>query len=189
MRQARKGLFQGFSLGPGARRAPSGFAMGSAAKVAEGGNELGEGRRIDCTYREGLGSDEKAGNEGRGREDFGAGRHFFLGVLGCSDFGSHSHPGRNDRNVFRVNSIWPMPFHCLPHTAVSTTSQNTHDPHIPPEFRKCVGPRRLVRDRKGSAWVTSGGSVWILKSTPLTSMKSRPETSLEVGRPRGFPRP
>ena len=86
---------------------------------------------------------------------------FFPGILGCSVFVHIHPPGRNGRNVLRVNPIWPIPFHCLRHTTVSTTSQNTQDLHIPPEFRKwatlCMPgcpPRHDPRVRCRKAFVT-----------------------------------
>ena len=91
-------------------------------------------------------------------------------------------PAETAETVFRVNPIWPIPFHCLRHTTVSTPHENTPGPHIPAGFWKWVGPRRHVRGRKGSAWATSGGSVWIRKSTPLSPSKSRPENE-----PQGWP--
>ena len=94
--------------------------------------------------------------------------------LDVPNFCSHSHPpAETAETVFRVNPIWPIAFHCLRHTSVSTPHENTPGPHIPAGFWKWVGPRRQVRGRKGSAWATSGGSVWIWKSTPL-SAKRRP---------------
>ena len=60
-------------------------------------------------------------------------------------------PAETAETVFRVNPIWPIAFHCLRHTSVSTPHENTPGPHIPAGFWKWVGPRRHVRGRKGSA--------------------------------------
>ena len=153
-------------------RAPSGGSRSARAERAErgrrarGGVVPGSIPMIDSTHkphRRGLGSDGKARETGlRGREDyFRNGSKFFLGFLGCSVFVHIHTPGRNGRNVLRVNPIWPIPFHCLRHTTVSTTSQNTQDLHIPPEFRKwatlCMPgcpPRHDPRVRCRKAFVT-----------------------------------
>ena len=69
----------GRSLGGALRARPRGSRWAWTRRSPSAGNELGEGGRIDCTHREGLGSDGKAGNEGRGREVEGeGGRHLEL---------------------------------------------------------------------------------------------------------------
>ncbi len=87
---------------------------------------------------------------GRGRR----GSSFFLGFFGMLGFWFTFTPPKSEHS--RVNSIWPMPFHCLRHTTVSTTSQNTHDPHIPPRIpeigRTAAACSRSQRFGLGDQW-------------------------------------
>ena len=157
-------------------------AIGSAGTSAALGTRSEEGGGSIPPIAEAGRATERPETRGMAGEDSGR-VDIFLGMfwMDVPNFCSHSHPPPAE-TVFRVNPIWPIPFHCLRHTTVSTPHENTPGPHIPAGFWKWVGPRRHVRGRKGSAWATSGGSVWIWKSTPLSPSKSRPENE-----PQGWP--
>ena len=184
---ASRRIFCGFGFGTlvggGLARALGRFAIGSGRAGRARAASSGRGARIDSTHiGEACGERRDGPGHGAPRPGglFSEWFEFFPGILGCSVFVHIHPPGRNGRNVLRVNPIWPIPFHCLRHTTVSTTSQNTQDLHIPPEFRKwatlCMPgcpPRHDPRVRCRKAFVTYLLTLEMGRSTTAACSRSQ----------------